>query len=511
MPTSATSRAVTHRLGIPHAAAATSAAARERFAALSAICVDLALFLPLAYVLNIGQDEAYTLHTTARGIGYAFHQALTFELNAPLYFVLIALWRHIDDSLFFLRLFSIGCIVLTVAVIPPIARRYLPTANVWIVTMAVAWNPLMAWAALETRVYAMAILLSALLLLSFYDAFITERPRRYTMLLYALLCAVSLYTEYYLGFLIASQFIVLLLFKPKALGRYVVSGLATLAAFAPMIAIVPAQAHSYSQAFQPPSLLRSCAVMADIVAHDVLPLLFHGAPALYAVIALAILCAAAMQRRFLQKNAEPLLPVMLVVAAFVFAAATYVARVDVSNRHAAGLYVLSVMGTFGVFAFVRPRLRKRVVFVWFCAVMLASSIAIAQTYWQGAKPGDWIRVNRALQARERPGEPIAIFEAENALPFVYYYRGPNRVTPVPAAIDFNNYGIEKFAVRSDAQLRRSMPSASRIWLITAGYCNSGSLEFGCGLVERYVGRHYRILYDASFYYARLRLLAEKPE
>ncbi|HEV7180287.1 MAG TPA: hypothetical protein VGN11_10450, partial [Candidatus Baltobacteraceae bacterium] len=74
-----------------------------------AVSISVGLMFVLAYVLNIWQDEAYTLQTTSRGIVYAFHQAVAFEQSAPLYFLALTLWRHINDSVFFLRLFSVLC------------------------------------------------------------------------------------------------------------------------------------------------------------------------------------------------------------------------------------------------------------------------------------------------------------------------------------------------------------------------------------------------------------------
>ena len=91
--------------------------------------INLAITLPLASLLNIWQDEAYTLETTSRGIGYAFAQAVGFEQNAPLYFVVISIWRHLGDGIFHLRLFSVACIAVTVLLTPAIARRYVPRSN----------------------------------------------------------------------------------------------------------------------------------------------------------------------------------------------------------------------------------------------------------------------------------------------------------------------------------------------------------------------------------------------
>ena len=111
-----------------------------------AVSTMLLFALPLAYVLNVWQDEAYTLHTTSGTLAYAFHESIGFEQNAPLYFLLLTLWRHIDGSVFFLRLFSVLCCAGTIVLTPALARRYLPRIDPIFPTLAVACNPFFIWA-----------------------------------------------------------------------------------------------------------------------------------------------------------------------------------------------------------------------------------------------------------------------------------------------------------------------------------------------------------------------------
>ena len=53
------------------------------------ICI--AIFL--AKNLNVWIDEVYSLYTTGEGVRYAIKQSISFELQPPLYFVLLSLWR----------------------------------------------------------------------------------------------------------------------------------------------------------------------------------------------------------------------------------------------------------------------------------------------------------------------------------------------------------------------------------------------------------------------------------
>ncbi len=459
--------------------------------------------LPLAFVLNIWQDEAYTLHTTSQGVAYAFAQSLSFEQNAPLYFVLLTLWRHVSDSIFFLRLFSVVCAGLTLLMVPGLARRYLPNVNAGLVMVAVAWNPFFFWAALEMRAYAMIVLASALLLLTFYDAFLAPQPKRYGALLYALCAAVALYTQYYLAFIIAAQFIVLCVVRRGRLPSFLIGADAAAIAFAPLLTIIPGQVQNFRSPFAPPSLMRSFGTLASILAHYVLPLPLAHPTMVYALLIVLLAAVIAivfiLKRNTFTKTGSAMLPVMTVLAAGIFAAVTHAAHVQVLVRHGASLYVPAVLSVFALLTFLQTDLRSRAMTTWFCITVVASFAVLAQTYGHMAKPGDWPRVVAALREHEAPGEPIAVFEAENALPFAFYYHGPNRVVAIPAAVDFRQYDVAKFVVRSARQLQRVMPRSKRLWLITAGECSSADLQFGCGVVERYVSAHYRVSYDESFY------------
>ena len=51
------------------------------------VLLHLALVIPLAAILNIWIDEAYTLQSTGAGLAHAVQRALNFELQPPLYYV----------------------------------------------------------------------------------------------------------------------------------------------------------------------------------------------------------------------------------------------------------------------------------------------------------------------------------------------------------------------------------------------------------------------------------------
>jgi hypothetical protein len=471
-----------------------------------ALGANLALTVPLAAVLNVWQDEAYTLQTTSRGVGYAFHQAIAFEQNAPLYFVVMALWRHAGDGIFFLRLFSVLCIAATVLLIPGLARRYVPQVDGILVAAVVACNPFVVWAAVELRVYALIVLMSALLLRTFFDAFVEENPSKTAAIAYAVCVGVALYTQYYLAFLIAAQAATLLFYNRRALPAFVLAAGAAALAFVPMLAIVPGQVQNFKSIFAPPSIVQTCINLAGIGLRYLLPLPLLHAKNAYVVCVVVALLALTFARPSLKAIGRSPIVAMTGFAFAFFAAGTYLSGVHVLDRHAASLYVPVTLTIFAVLTTARFANRRRAVLLWSALVMALSLFTLVWTYRHLAKPGDWARAAAYLQARERPGEPIAVFEAENALPLAYYYGGPNRIVPIPHAVDFQRYDIRRFVIRDEAGLQATLPVRGRIWLVTSGDCASANVQFGCHQLEDFIARRYRVESNAQFFGTRIRLI-----
>ncbi len=142
-----------------------------------------------------------------------------------------------------------------------------------------------------------------------------------------------------------------------------------------------------------------------------------------------------------------------------------------------------------IIALFKEPTRRRGALIWTCATVLFSIVSLFITYGALAKPGDWIRTAAYIQSREHPGEPIIVFQAENAVPFVYYYRGPNVIVAIPHPVDFHRYDVRQFVLHDAAQIDAALskvPHGRRFWLIKAGGCNFATLQYGCDVLERYV-------------------------
>jgi hypothetical protein len=472
-----------------------------------AIVLHLAISVPLAWLLNAWLDESYTLHTTGQGIAYAFNQAIHFELQPPLYFVLLAVWRIASHTIFWARLFSVACTSMTIYAAWELSRRFARNVSPAWAAFVVALNPAAVWAATEIRVYAFAALLGALLVWTFYDGFIAEAPR--ARLLHAILIVAAIYTQYFLGFIVAGLIVALALTYPrmvKAYALYLVGAalfcLPVLSFIAVQIREGTAQAHEIRSAWAVASGIYGTALSY------VLPFTFRHIGPLSLVIVLAA---------FILSLRKPELRLSWWIAAvsLVLLWAGMAATHEIfAPRYVFTVFVPVVMGAI---TFLASLPAARLWFVVYSLAFVAASVAsMRTTYAPMAKEGDWARVAAYITAREKPGEPIVVFPGPYALPFELYYHGPNPVVPLPEpqSFDWHHPATVAFsnARQIDAAVSR-LPGARKrdVWLIRVLICQYGSLNYKCSLLDRWIAARYTVKKTRTFFGAQISLLRPIPE
>jgi hypothetical protein len=488
-----------------------------RLIVLAVAAGQLCLTLFLSAKLNISLDEAWSLHTSARTLGYAASQAVWFETQAPLYFVLLAAWRALDDGVFFARLFSVLCAALAVVVMAAVSRRYVKWVHPGFVAAAVATHPLMIYAATEIRLYALLALICSLLLLLFHDGYVAERPSRRAAYCYLALAVVGLYTQYYVGFLLVAGACGLLATgRWQPLKRYLIGMAAVGACFAPLMKVALDQRASYAQGItQKYSLLESAKVILWRVQELLLPLwwLEYGkwqavGLAVFAGVAVALL----VRNRFSRVTRVEL--TVWTTAAVLAACFTVLVRLTHFDmalaRHAIPLFLAALLAAFAALSAAR----SRAALAAFAVVTLGLNAAFVYAQFRPlVKNGDYARVAAYLMAEEKSGQPILIYHGMSDIALGQYYRGANRIVPLPQANTYEHYRVQDFALKDDAQLEEVFQRASgeggQLWLVEDFFCGEFGIDFNCGLLDRYVTRHYTVEASRDFFRARVRRLRRK--
>jgi hypothetical protein len=82
----------------------------------------------------------------------------------------------------------------------------------------------------------------------------------------------------------------------------------------------------------------------------------------------------------------------------------------VGRRHAAGLFLPTVLAVFSLLALVP---RKAILGTWLLLSLFFSGTALYETYRPMAKLGDWERVAAYLQASAQPEQPLLLLVARS--------------------------------------------------------------------------------------------------
>jgi len=483
------------------------------------IILNLCITVTLAALLNIWIDEAFSLHTTGQSLLYAVKQAFYFEHQPPLYFSLLQIWRNINDSPLFARLFSILCIAVTIFVTSKLSKRYLEEIHPGWITAAVALNPFVIWAAVEIRMYALVMLLSALLMLLFYEGYLSETARRSTRWAYICCSLAALYTQYYLGFFLVAHACVLLSSKCwRRLGSYMLDMTIVGICFAPIVSIILGQLSTVNAYQNNPmsSVLEGIRVVYWNAVKYVLPtgdiewlapikkwLTWIGWAGIFYLLVRYF-------RSFLRPLPVTLWINMAVLFIIFVAVSTIVGEEFLKVRHTAVMFLPVMLTVFSLAAITK----KKEVLVAITLIMLFFyTFALYSAYRPMAKYGDWMRVASYIMKSEAPGEPILVFRAEFVLDFTYYYNGKNEIVPIPSYPNLESYDLNSQALRSESEVIDAtspvLSQAKRFWLITRHTDSFRGIDFHPEILETFLNKYYILLNKKEFYKSEVRLFEKK--
>ena len=488
----------------------------ERLVVPVLILLHLALTLFLAFRLNIWVDEAFSLHTSGRGVGYALRQALHFELQAPLYFVLLSAWRKIDSSIFFARLLSVASVALSLKVIANLSKRLWKDIHPGWIVAVVAFNPVTIGAAVDVRLYAPVLLLSALLLLTFYDGYMAHTTSRRAQICHVLLAVAALYTQYYTGFLLIGNACALLVLRQwRPLGQYLVGMMFVAVCFTPMVPFIgyqmsahTAPIHNAESWFE---ILKFMTWrMKDYILPPAWDVTLEVRSWFLRLCYVATIVIIYKKRRSLNPEAIAIWTITIVVALCFLLTARFSGEALLQIRHTVVLFFPINIAAFSIA--VLPN-KKRLITCWAVIVLIFSLTAVYKHYKPLAKSGDWQRVAEYLMNREKPGQTILVFHAGATLPLEYYYNGRNALVPIPRENTFERFDFSDYVLRGESEiiqaLERTPGNHEYVWLVTDEDCGFADLSYHCEILEAYVNKYYIVQESWNFQYSTVRLLRRK--
>lgn len=500
---------------------------RRRLIVVALIALHLAVALPLAYHLPIWADEGSTLYATEHGFINAFYTAAAEQKQAPLYFWVLSIWRYIDGSIFFARLFSVISSAVAIWVFAGLAERLFSRRTALLTTGFFALHPFLFWASLEIRVYSVVILLSIILIRLFIDAFLDKSASWGGRILFLVAAVVSLYTNYYLGFLLAGFFVSLLVAgRTREAVRLLVLMLIAGAALLPLGLELRNEFLTKAGAYREDGLfVESLRILWHHFLTFTLPTAIFpdSEPSTLSFVRLWVVRAACLvlavttffQSRRLTRDTGVWTAIVVTIGGMLFLASFFVGTDYIALRHASVIFVPLIVWLTYLISEVTAGANEHVLRAGMaiaCLVALGSfAYSTVTLYPNATKRGDWARVGEFIEKNESPGQPIIVFAPFYALSLPYHYHGVNRILPDRRFFDFQPYLAapgtpESLAPETDFVISEIPPDAEFIWLSLNERCVTSA---ACAPLQNHIAANYTIEIEKEFYLAKVYLLRRK--
>ena len=482
------------------------------------VFLNLAITIPLGAILNIWTDEAYSLNTAGKNLQYAITQGINFELQPPLYFILLNIWHSLNNSIFWARLFSIICIAITIYVVALLAEKYIKTINSVCIATIFAFNPFTIKVALEIRVYAFAMLLSALLLLFFFDGYLARKSQSKAKVIYLGLAIIALYSQYYLACLLMANAIALFLLRRWQAFKSYLWGMSLVAlCFSPMLFFLTNQVSTHANPSEK-NFWQNFIFIQESKVQGFLGNFSNLPPAILICLCLLSLLLIlglifATDLRLINRNHVAIWTINITAIPF-FAGILVATNGFLLFRHTVGVFIVFCLGFFLLLSLIKyPKLRNTIVIFITTIALLFYTQNLYKNYSVLAKAGDWKRVSTYIMNSEQPQQEILVFTSIGAEELSYYYDGINQIIPLPKPDDFKKYALDNYALNNEAEIIQALISDRHdLWLVERvnSNCKSFDIDLNCHIIENFVSKYYQVETSQKFYKSRVRFLRRKP-
>jgi hypothetical protein len=456
----------------------------------------------LAYKLNIWEDEAYSLHTSANNLANVISQAYNFEGQPPFYFILLALWRKIDSGIFFARLFSLlfigfGSYFFYRIVLLISGFKY----SRWLVVIFLV-NPFTVWASLEIRLYAFVIFLSTVLIYYFLR-FYLENKKKY-LYLFLLVALIGLYTQYFFTFEIAALTFAVLIFKgSKAFFNLCLYLIPLIILFIPNLFFVHQQVEMLqSHKLEYNTVHRILAILYSIqeliLAIPILPntLEIRTIVRLIFILLTAYAYFKVYKNRTANYNLyfENINVILLSVSVLVslYALLFAITGIIFQSKYMAIVFPFFILiFTLYKAKFFSSSLIYSIISVYYILLLVLN-------YNHPIKNYDFISAGKFVKKIERSKEPVLFYSKSLLPPFTYYYTGPNPLVAIPALKYDDNYYEEN--IKDTLELKKAIEdvnSPTRSYILLTD--NSGDYKYTIDMSQQTIDeclmRNYNITLD----------------
>lgn len=373
----------------------------------------------------------------------------------------------------------------------------------WWLGVAAAFMPSVVWSASELRCYALVMLLTALGLYCYLGVlFSHDRTARRDAVGYVITAVVGLYTFYYIGFILAGQWIGAWIARRRVV---LLTGLLAIVGctLVPMVRLImwqaamhPVDTVSFDVVRAPRfALFKTIGLIVEEFEGRADILLLPHALLVFLAVALSVPIARTVASREPWDRTETALTATVVVPLTVLWVLRLFNVVPVHPAHFLTLLpgLLLIYGIwFQRMAAGWPRAMLGWAMVGVTAVCLVS-FERHDVQWE-----DWRGAARYVAARAHPGDMVLMYDPDRMLPFGDYFAAHSREIPVhgvPIDLVLERYDPYVYTIRDTATVAARIEtlgaSTRPLWIVTARRLLE-PLSQGPGLILQYVRAHDRM-------------------
>jgi mannosyltransferase len=463
------------------------------------------VILELAYKINLSEDETYTLNTTSYSLSKVIYQSYHFEGQLPVYFVLLNIWRQLNNSVFFARAFSVLLILLSAFYFDKIIRLISDENNSLWITVLYLTNPFIIASALEIRLYALIILMTVITLYYFLKYYLTAQYKY--LIILAIVSLVGMYTQYFYTFLISSLSLIVLIFKGiRPFIKFCLFLLPSILLFLPNLFFISEQYNLHTAPYSGESSLTKISVIYYTIKDFLFAVNQPMINIWFIRVIIVIFCLSLIQCVYiLFKNKGPkyerfremtnlisLLILFIIIHYLIF---ILLGSIGFSYKYLAIIFP-PVIAIFSLFGF-SPNIFNKITYVTFLLYYISQSISF---YSHPVKSYDFKSIATYIKKIEFVNEPILFYRPGLSLPFQHYYEGNNPIFPLPHAVRFDtNYLIN---IKDSSVLERTFNRISEgfksMILISDLSQYEYSINMNRTMIDDYLNSNYRISLDTLY-------------
>jgi uncharacterized membrane protein len=473
----------------------------------------VALTLYLGSILNIWEDEICSLKSTDKDASYAFNQALKFEGQPPVYFMLLNFWRKIDNGILFSRSFSLISILISAFIFLKLIKLHVPKVNKHVALIIFLFNPVIVWAATEVRHYAFSVMLSLLLLWFFTNGFLieNEKKKKYR-LFYYIIAFLSLYTFYYFSFLLLANGVFLLIRKKwKDFLFYCINMAVILIPIFFLYSIIHEEIIMHDQTlYQANTFIgRSLEIVMGLQNYlfsmFLLPFNESGKIILKIfILAVLIIGFFKLRKKEMIQSLKSdnisvsLITQLLVILAMYLTVLLVFPKLYFTDRYLVILFpILTIISIKFIWDFMSTLYLKRVLLSGFIILFFIGNLFYFRV---PVKKFDYIMAAEYLSKNVKDSKPILFYRSVLGPIFKYYYKGNSKLYDLPDSAGYTTNFLDKLNSEQQFDSILKKIGGQQFWLVADDQIQyKYSVDYNRNMLYNYMNKRGAVIKDTIFY------------